>query len=256
MSTEQALEHDYVKLRRKVTGFLAGRYPQLDADAREDIYQDAWVALLEARARGHVAREKWISYLLSTAKNLGADALRCADRRRRVSYDPTGGAFLAVADTAETPEERVVSLDTGRELLGRLSPGECSVAIYRIVFGYDKREVCRALGLSARAYKRRVDRATVKAGKLRAGQDGGLTEYQERLFADSLWGRATPAQRAVAHRLLNTAAGRVTLARLRRDPRVMGRRPAPPRCHPSHDAAQRTRPPARAGTSGHAAAAP
>jgi len=254
MSTEQALEHDYVKLRRKVTGFLAGRYPQLDADAREDIYQDAWVALLEARARGHVAREKWISYLLSTAKNLGAEALRCADRRRRVDWDPTGGPYVSVADAAETPEERVVSLDTGREMLGRLSAGERAVAIYRLVFEYDKREVCRALGLSPRAYKRRVDNATVKIAALRAERAGGLTERQERLLAHCLCGRATRAQRAAARRLLNTAAGRAAVGQLRRDPRAVGRRPSPPAC--SRRSQRRSASGARAAAPSHAASTP
>ncbi|HEY1357043.1 MAG TPA: sigma-70 family RNA polymerase sigma factor [Thermoleophilaceae bacterium] len=230
MTTERALEHDYVALRRKVTGFLAGRYPQLDGHAREDIYQDAWVALLEARARGHVAREKWISYLLSAARNLGAEALRCADRRRRVSYDPAGAAFVALADAAESPEERAVVLDTGRELLGRLSPGERAVAVCRLLYGYEKREVCRTLGLSPRAYKRRVDKAAIKLRELRAGRMGGLTEHEERLLARCVYGGATAAQRAAAERLVKTAAGRLALARLRQRARELARRPSPPSC--------------------------
>lgn len=171
------LERDYLKLRRKVTGFLAGRYPQLDADAREDLYQDAWVALLEARSKRDVARDKWISYLLSTAKNLGAETLRCADRRRRVTLDPNDAAYLALGDPSETPEERVIALDTGREMLGRLSHAERVVATYRLGLQYEKHEVCQALGLSARAYKRRVDKAAVKMGQfLRSAPGGGLTE--------------------------------------------------------------------------------
>jgi DNA-directed RNA polymerase specialized sigma24 family protein len=228
--TQQAVEQDYVGLRRKVTGFLAGRYPQLDADAREDIYQDAWVALLEALRRGEVARAKWISYLLSTAKNLGAEALRCADRRRRVDWDPIGERGVPVADAAETPEERVVSLDTGRELLGRLSAGERDVAAYRLFFQFDKYEVCRALGLSTRAYKRRVDRAAVKVRELRADHAGGVTERQRLMLARCLRGRATPAQRTEVRRLLKTAAGRAAVAELRRETLVAGRRPSPPAC--------------------------
>jgi DNA-directed RNA polymerase specialized sigma24 family protein len=213
--TRSALEADYLTLRPKVTGFLAGRYPQLDADARADIYHDAWVALLEALARGGVARERWISYLLSTARNRGAGTLRCADRRRKTSLD---GDFADRARdrSSETPEERVVALDTGRELLARLSDGERAVAAYRLVLRYDKRDVCRELALSPRAYKRRVDKAAVKVRAFATGgHAGGLSVHQELVLRRCLSGHATPENRTAARRLVNTAAGRARVAQLR-----------------------------------------
>jgi RNA polymerase sigma factor (sigma-70 family) len=214
--TPSALEADYLTLRPKVTGFLAGRYPQLDAEARADIYQDAWVALLEALAGGSVAREKWISYLLSTARNRGAGTLRCADRRRKTSLDASDFADRARDRSTETPEERVVALDTGRELLARLSDGERVVAAYRLVLRYDKREVCRELGLSPRAYKRRVDKAAVKVRAFATGgHAGGVSVPQELLLRRCLAGPVTPQIRRAARRLANTAAGRARVAQLR-----------------------------------------
>jgi RNA polymerase sigma factor (sigma-70 family) len=242
MTVDRALEHDYVVLRRKVTGFLAGRYPQLDGHVREDIYQDAWVALLEALSRGQVAREKWISYLLSAARNLAAEAVRCADRRRRVSYDPTGPAFAAIADAGESPEERVVALDAGRELLCRLSPGERAVAVCRLGFGYDRREVCGALGLSPRAYKRRVDKTAVKLREFRSAGAGGLSDPEERVLARCVCGGASATDRAAAERLVETAAGRFALARLRREARDVARRASPPRCSRPRRRSTATRP--------------
>jgi DNA-directed RNA polymerase specialized sigma24 family protein len=214
--TPSALAADYLTLRPKVTGFLAGRYPQLDAEACADIYQDAWVALLEALARGGVAREKWISYLLSTARNRGAGTLRCADRRRRTSLDASDLADRVRDRSVETPEERVVALDTGRELLARLSDGERAVAAYRLVLRYDKREVCRELGLSPRAYKRRVDKAAVKVRAFATGgHAGGVSAPQELVLRRCLSGPATPQIRTAARRLVNTAAGRARVAQLR-----------------------------------------
>jgi DNA-directed RNA polymerase specialized sigma24 family protein len=104
-------EEDYQRYRPAVLRFLAARYPRLDEEVREEVCQDAFVALFHAKGYG-TQIDSAEGYLIRCARNGANRCLSSADARRRVSLEPA--EYEAIPDYSASPEERALSIDESR----------------------------------------------------------------------------------------------------------------------------------------------
>lgn len=208
----------YEEYRPKIRAFLARDAPWLDSDAREEVYQQGWLAVLEAKKAGrHVESE--LSYLFGATQNIAVKAIASADARRRITFDPIESRLTRIPDDGPTPLERATVRDeaaVGRSLLDRLGPSQRAVAIRRYGHGYSPEEICEELGITRRRYEKTIDKISIRLGAIVADYHAGrLTSSDRKLLARCVLGEAEPHERQLAARLVDSAHGRALLSQVR-----------------------------------------
>lgn len=219
-SAELDDELAYRRHERSVLKMLSARYRTLDADARREIYQEAWTSVLSRRRSG-AQIEQLGAYLHSAAANLASKRVHGADARRRVSFDPTSPAFTSLADFEEPPDERVVAVDEARRLhmlVAELDSAEQAVLKLRIESGLEPSEVRERLGLTERQYRRVAERASkALLGEFQAFDRGDWARAKRSLLCACVMGIASARQRERAARLVaDDPCCRAMMSELRR----------------------------------------
>lgn len=185
---------------------LAGRHRLLDADARAELYHDAWASVLKRRADG-VEIEDLRSYLIGAASKLAAKRIYGADSRRRITFDPQEGPFVAVADRSSTPEERVLADEEARRvrlMVDELGGVVGAVLKLRLEQGLEPREIREHLGLTERQYRRAAERAAKALMQQFALFESDAWERRRRsLLSACLMGIASERQAEKARRLVS-----------------------------------------------------
>ena len=220
ISPHPAGQGEYLRHRGAVFAVLAGRYRSLDADSRQEIYNEVWASVLDKRSRGQRI-ENLEAYLVGAADKLASKRVFGADARRRISFDPQQGPFTAVADGACSPEEHVVSADESRRvrlLIDELQGPERAVLKLKLDLGLEPAEIRERLGLTERQYRRVTERAgRALAAQFKAFDSEGWERRQRSLLVACLLGVASPRQQAKARRLVESdPSARALLGELRR----------------------------------------
>lgn len=190
---------------RTVLAMLATRYPDLPADGRRDLYQEAWASVLRRRRDG-VHIEHLRSYLLGAADKLASKRVYGADARRRQSFDPTSEGFVALVGSTEPPDDRVLAEDEARRLhllILELDQAEQALLKLRLDLGLDPHEVRERLGLSDRQYRRLAERAgKALLAQFRAFDRGDWARGKRSLLCACVMGIASEKQRQRAQSLV------------------------------------------------------
>jgi RNA polymerase sigma factor (sigma-70 family) len=170
------MEHAYREHREPVLAMLRADFHGI-ADA-EDVYQEAWVELLELHARGERVRN--VRALLKTiAWRRARDRLR---RMRPDPLDPMSAAFEQIADSEPQPDEQAtVRLDAGalRQIIDDLEPRQAAVLKLRFDWQLDAREIQRCLGVSPKRLEKIVTEA-YKTLAERLGDDASHAAWRRR----------------------------------------------------------------------------
>lgn len=208
----------FEEYRPKVKAFLHNRAPWLDSDARDELYQQGWLAILEARKAGRRIDNE-LGYLFGTTSKLAGSMVGSADARRRTTFDPISGNLAELPHDAPDVAEVVAVLDeaaVGRSLLDRLSPRQRLVAIRRYGRGDTPAEICADLNMSRRRYEKTIDKITQRLGVIVADYHAGrLAASDRKLLARCVLGEADTHDREVATRLVESAQGRALLCSVR-----------------------------------------
>lgn len=216
---ERDFERRYAEYRPKVRALLARKAPWLDSDAREELYQQGWLAVFEARREGRPV-ENELSFIFAAATNTATELVREADGRRRTTFDPLRGKLVHIADDAPDPGELVILVDeaaVGRSLLARLGPSQRAVALRRYGRGDTPEEICAELGISRARYRKLIEKIGRRLGELVAEYHAGkLTASDELVLARCILGEATDAERELASHLVQTAQGMALLCSVHR----------------------------------------
>lgn len=157
---------DFEQLYRHYVTLVRGRAQRIlgNAAAAQDVAQEAFVRLIEYRARGGADRET-AAFLYTVATNLALNRLR--DGRRRQELLSTG--FVADAPAAQSPEDRIVI----RQLLAVCPEEDATIASYHYLDGLEHEEIAQLLGLERRTIGRRLERFRAFArDKIAFGSDG------------------------------------------------------------------------------------
>jgi RNA polymerase sigma-70 factor (ECF subfamily) len=92
-----------------------------DRGRAEEVFQDAWLQLMQARERYRV-EARFVTFLYQIARNRMLDVLR-RDRRMAMSLDDTAGSALAAtlqSDPSDEPERRLSRLQGTTRLVAAL----------------------------------------------------------------------------------------------------------------------------------------
>jgi hypothetical protein len=145
-------------------------------------------------------------YLVGAASKLAAKRVYGADSRRRITFDPQEGPFVAVADRSSTPEERVLADEEARRvrlMVDELGGVVGAVLKLRLERGLEPREIREHLGLTDRQYRRAAERAAKALTEQFAIFESDAWERRRRsLLSACLLGIATERQEAKARRLV------------------------------------------------------
>ena len=141
----------------------------------DDIYAGAWVSTLRALSARHheLTDEEVRSYVLTAVAHQAGKELRRRRRKPTAPLDLVG----AVADTADSPDERLSGAEqsrVARDLLTTLPPRRRAVMLLRYGWGLEPQQVCRLVdGLSPRAYRKEITRGVDElTEKMRAFERG------------------------------------------------------------------------------------
>jgi RNA polymerase sigma factor (sigma-70 family) len=160
-----------------LVGYLRARL-RCENEAKE-VAQEAYVRLLQLHQPGTPSLLR--AYLFKTATNLAIDRLRRRAVRYRAQNIEMFDEVTPARDTAESPEQRVLTQEVTGLLLESLQelPDKC-LLVFRLhrLDGIDQREVARQLGCSARMVRRYVTYAMTYC-RLRV--DGVSTDQARRL---------------------------------------------------------------------------
>ena len=154
--------------------------PEDARDLSQEAFLKAW------RGLGHYKSEASFStWLYRLTANVCIDHLRRKKRQPTLSLtvDEDSGDFkegleLEVADSAPTPEERLLHRETGeavRRAMDQLEESFRLVLTLRVVEGLSYEEIGRILGLSDGTVKSRLARARIKLRKILL-QSGNILE--------------------------------------------------------------------------------
>ena len=198
-------ERAYRAHERAVTGMLAARYRDLDADSRYELYHEAWASVLKRRGDG-VEIENLERYLVGAADKLASKRVFGADSRRRVTFDPVDGPYSAVPDAGQSPEETVLAADEARRvrmLIDELDGAERALLKLRLDLGLEPSEIRERLGLTDRQYRRVAERAgKALLEQFKAFDSGAWARSKRSLLCACVFGVASERQRAKAQELL------------------------------------------------------
>lgn len=198
-------ERAYRAHERAVTGMLAARYRDLDADSRYELYHEAWASVLKRRDDG-IEIDNLEGYLVGAADKLASKRVYGADARRRVTFDPVDGPYSALADASESPEEAALAADEARRvrmLIDELDGAQRALLKLRLDLGLEPAEIRERLGLTDRQYRRLAERAgKALLDQFRAFDSGTWARSKRSLLSACVFGVASDRQRAKAQKLL------------------------------------------------------
>ena len=198
-------ERAYIAHERTVMAMLAARHRDLDADARYELYHEAWASVLKRRAEG-VEIVNLEAYLVGTADKLAQKRLHGADARRRFTFDPVDGPFTAVADEGQSPEDVVLAADEARRvrmLIEELGDPERALLKLRLDLGLAPAEIRERLGLTDRQYRRIAERAgKALLAEFTAFDTGAWARRKRSLLCACVLGVASERQRERARVLV------------------------------------------------------
>lgn len=163
-ATEDWTGTAYEQHRSYVMAVLVRRCGWLEPDEREEIYQDAFLVVLEkVRAGrldlGEMAAAQVRAFLTQTAINKALDEGKRVGRSRSVPLEDTE---LNVSDGSNAPEEVAAAGFEGarlREIVGDLSERKAAIVKLRFFFDRSPTEIQGFLGISERVYRRELERA-------------------------------------------------------------------------------------------------
>ncbi len=199
-------EREYVEHRSAVRSALRTNFPQL-ADDWEALYHDAWIEMLELRARGNTTVLSPRAMLKTIAQRRAVDLLR---RRAADPIDPEAPEFLRLRDDAAVDVDEAavtrVTADVLHQIIETLEPRQRIVLKMRFDLRMGASEIQARMGVSEkRLEKIFAETYRVISEQLEVGE-GGVSRWTRRqrslLLACEL-GIATPAQRERAQQLLN-----------------------------------------------------
>jgi len=143
---------------------LSRRCGWLEPDEREEIFQDAYLVVLERERDGRLDADQMVpaqlrAFLVQTAINKALDEGKRVGRSRSV---PLGDAELDVADGSLAPEDVAAAGLEGarvREIVGDLSERKRAIVKLRFFFDRSPDEIQSFLGITERVYRRDLERA-------------------------------------------------------------------------------------------------
>lgn len=195
--------HEYGAHEQAVYAMLSSVYPNL-ADQQE-IYQEAWLDLLEMEARG-----ERIAHTRGLLKTLAHRRARDRVRRRRPEViDPQDPGLLDQPDTGPLPDECAqVHLDAGvlRLVMESIDERQAAALKLRFDFGMSTPEIQEQLGVSRKRLNKLFERAYQAIREQVMPDDGGdtkLEQQQRSLLLACETGFATAAQRARAQDMVD-----------------------------------------------------
>jgi RNA polymerase sigma factor (sigma-70 family) len=152
-----------------VRGYLRSQYPSIDAD---DVVQESYLKLLQARATGRVASAK--AYFFTVARNTAVSIFR----RRKIYADtpvnelPDWRVLDGGPDAAELANTRL-QLDLVVEAIGGL-PARCrEIVTLAAVDGLTYAEIAARLGLSEATVRVQIARGVHKIAEFRRARGEG-----------------------------------------------------------------------------------
>lgn len=196
------LEREYVAHRSAVLAMLRSDFRSL-AD-HEELYQEAWAAVLELRARG-VEIDNLRALLKKIAWRRARDRVR---KHTPDALDPDSHVFAIQADAGPTTDEQaLINMDVAiaRQIVDSLEPRHAAVLKLRFEEHLDSNEIRRRLDVSPKRLEKIVTEAYKRVQAQLEGAATGETEWSRRqrsllLFCEM--GLATAEQRARAQQMV------------------------------------------------------
>ena len=208
----------YEQHRAYVLGVVASRCPWVQRVDREALYHDAYASMLELERDGRLDPptmhpRQLRAYLAKAAVRKALDERKRAENRLTV---PLGPAAENRPDPARPLEERVVgALDAGaiRELVAELGARQRAVLQLRFALELDPAEIQAALGISARAYRKDLERAVRHlARRYELVRNGRWCESRRSLILAYVTGVAGPRRALEARAHLAACPGCARMA--------------------------------------------
>jgi RNA polymerase sigma factor (sigma-70 family) len=207
-----------------VLGVLARRCSWLDGEDREVAFHDAYEVLLEKERGGGLELDRMHerqvrAYLTQTAINKALNEGQRGERRLTV---PLAEDAISQPDSGESPEEHALAnADKARvhEIVAQLSPRQQAVVKLRFFLDRSPEETQRFLGLTARAYRKELERAVRRMGEqLLLVRRGRWCQTRRSLIFAYVAGVAGPnrGDQARLHLRSCSACARLAAARLER----------------------------------------
>jgi RNA polymerase sigma factor (sigma-70 family) len=197
------IEREYGEHRSAVLAMLRADFPRL-RDI-EEIYQEAWVDLLELEGRGETPVSRR-ALLRKIAWRRAADTVK---RRRPDTLDPLSAAMTAATDDGLLPDEQAqlrLDGDALRLVVESLDEQQASVLKLRFDLHFSVREIQGQLGLSEKRVEAIITEAYKRvAAQLAVGEDGEThwSKRQRSLLVACELGVASARQRRHAQAMLN-----------------------------------------------------
>ena len=214
---DAATARDYTELRPAVAAMLRAEFPRLrDVD---ELYQEAWVELLDLERRGELVRNRR-ALLKTIAWRRAADQVR---RKRAEAVDPSSPTLVGATDDVPPPDEQVaVRLDADglRLVIEQLDARQAAALKLRFDLHLPAKEIQARLGVSPKRLEKIMTEAykSVLAEVSAAdGEESAWRRRQRSLLLACEAGIASPPQRARAQRMVERdPACRAMLRELRR----------------------------------------
>jgi RNA polymerase sigma factor (sigma-70 family) len=206
---------EFHRLRKQVESFLEQRFRRLSSECREEVVNDAFLALHRARRRssnfnGEPAQA--LAYLKRAARSLAIDRTRRAKNPARSAEprDPCGRLLSELRAAAPSPQDQVEAELSERqvaELAEALPAQEAGVVKRSVLWGWTPELVMADLGLTRRRYELLRARALLKVAR-RLEEEGGelWARGKARLIAALVEGTATAVQARQARALAKQSA--------------------------------------------------
>lgn len=164
LGTGRPAARAYEEHRQHLLAVLGHRFPWLDAAERESALQEAYVVLLSKDRAGSVdlasmKPHEVRAFLVRTAIHKAFDEGKRAERQRT---EPIGVRALTEPDRGAAPDEVAevgVESDRVREIIAELPARRQAVVTLRFFFERTPEEIQRQLGITARTYRRELERA-------------------------------------------------------------------------------------------------
>jgi RNA polymerase sigma factor (sigma-70 family) len=202
-STESRdLEREYVAHRAAVLAMLRSDYRSLPD--HEELYQEAWAAVLELRARG-VEIDNLRALLKKIAWRRARDRVR---KHTPDALDPDSYLFAIQADDGPTTDEQaLINMDVAiaRQIVDSLEPRHAAVLKLRFEEHLDSNEIRRRLDVSPKRLEKIVTEAYKRVHAQLEKAATGETEWTRRqrsLLLVCEMGLATAEQRARAQQMV------------------------------------------------------
>jgi RNA polymerase sigma factor (sigma-70 family) len=161
-----AFDELYNRHRIGLYGFVKRLAPTLSQSERDEVFQDVWMRVIEARAR-YEPTAQFRTWLYTIARNRVMDELRKSGREVSADVDDDSGSFIetTVASRVQEPHVQAESRKQGAAIVAAL---ENLPAAQREAFlmyeegGMSVQEIADATGTSFEATKSRLRYAIAK----------------------------------------------------------------------------------------------